>query len=246
MKYSNKHNLPQSLYDAIVNDTYDFKNDKDVFSVTTLISPPKIVQLKLRHHDEIEEDISGMAWILLGQSVHSVMERITDTDRIIEERLSEKVDGATISGKTDLYDNKIINDYKVTSTWTVIYNPKGKPEWVQQQNIYGWLWRKAGFEVKGLKVVAILRDFSLAKAKTTKKYPKIPFHVIDLPLWTMEETEKFIKERIAIQRLAQDMEDDEIPCCEKEDRWGDKRCNDYCSVNKFCNYYKGVNNASTD
>ena len=246
MKYSNKHNLPQSLYDAIVNDQYDFKNDKDKFSVTTLISPPKIVQLKIRHDNETTEDIADMAWILLGQSVHSIMERIDDNDdRVIEKRLNEKIGNATISGKIDLYENGIIQDYKVTSVYTIIYHPRGKKEWIEQQNIYAWLYRKAGYDVEGLRILAILRDFSKSKAKFTKNYPKIPFQVIDLPLWDMEETEEFIKEKVAMQRKYQDMKDDEIPCCEKEDRWAkDVRCTDYCPVNKFCNYYKEKENAS--
>ena len=240
MKYSNKHNLPKSLYDAIVNDQYDFKNDKDKFSVTTLISPPKIVQLKIRHDSEIVEDISDMIWILLGQSVHSIMERIDDNeDRVIERRLNEKIGNATVSGKIDLYEDGVIQDYKVTSVYTIIYHPRGKKEWIEQQNIYAWLYRKAGFNVEGLKILAIFRDFSKSKSKFTKNYPKIPCQTIDLPLWEMEETEELIKEKVALQRKYQDMPDDEIPCCEKEDRWAkDVRCNEYCSVNKFCNYYR--------
>ena len=237
MKYTNIHNLPESLVNCIENDTYYLNQaDPNIISVTTLISEPKIRQLKVRHWNEIEEDISDKIWILLGQSVHSILDRVNIDNSLKEERITVDVNGIKISGKSDLFYKETILDYKVTSVWSIIYNPEGKKEWEEQLNCYAWLYRKLGFTVKGLKIIGILRDWSMRDLRKSKKnYPKIPVSVIDIQLWSEEEQEAFIKERIEEHQKYISVPDDEIPCC--KETWNDKRCKDYCSVNKFCNYY---------
>ena len=53
-----------------------------------------------------------------------------------------------------------IQDYKVTSVWSVIPtkdNPNGyKEDWEYQLNSYAWLGRKNGYRAKKLQIIAIL------------------------------------------------------------------------------------------
>jgi hypothetical protein len=243
MKFTNEYQLPQSFEEAVINTTYDIsKKDATQISVTTLINPPRISLLKRRHWDEITEDVSDSLWRILGSAVHYVMQQVDPTNRFIEEKVKEPIEGYTITGRPDSYDakDKSVDDYKVTSVWAV---KADKKEWAEQLNCYAWFFRKLGFPVEKLRIYAILRDWSRGQYKQAvaknKDYPDIPFKVIDIDLWSFEEQEKYIKDRIALYKSCQDLADDKLPVCTEEDRWkDDRRCKDYCSCNQFCNYYK--------
>jgi hypothetical protein len=122
MKYTNEQNLPASMVSAIINDTYSM--GKADISVTSLIQPPKIRVLTSRHKEEIVEDVADRVWALLGTNTHAIIERINHPDSLQEERLKMKVDGWTISGQADLYEDKTVTDYKTTSVWQVVNNGK--------------------------------------------------------------------------------------------------------------------------
>lgn len=219
MKILNVHSLPDSIVRAISNDSYDGpKQQVDKVGITTLIGPPKIHFLKIRHWGEIEEDVSERLWSLLGQAVHSVMERAEDKNTIREERLEEMVDGITVSGQMDLMGKDCIEDYKCTSTWTYIFNPTGKKEWVEQLNCYRWLARKI-FDIKRLTVHMILRDHMGSKAKQDPTYPQIPFKSIDCVVWAIGKTEAFIKARVAMFKACKTLTDEQLPDCTKHEMW---------------------------
>lgn len=89
-KLHNRAGLPESIARAVSNDGYDSGRPKDVdpsryFTTTTLVAPTRQVHLKRRHADEIEEDVSDRIWSLLGQSVHTILERAgaTGYERIL-------------------------------------------------------------------------------------------------------------------------------------------------------------------
>lgn len=108
---------------------------------------------------------------------------------------------------------KILQDYKITSTYTIANGPK--PEWIAQANIYRVMLREAGIVVDRLQTVAILRDWQKARARSTKNYPPVPAVVIDMPVWSFEETEAYITERLVMHGKAQH----EPPDCTAEERW---------------------------
>lgn len=221
MNLTNLHGLPESIVNAIAQDPYEgpSQGDLSTISVTTLILPPKIRMLRHRHAHEIEEDVSDNIWRLLGSSVHAMLERAETSDSLVEQRIEMKVGDKTISGKTDLYQDGCVQDYKVTSVWSVIYSPEGKKEWTEQLNLLALLYREAGFEVNSLKIVAILRDWSSANAKRDSNYPRIPIAVIDVPLWTKEEQLIFLGLKISNHSQYETVDDDNIPECPPEDRW---------------------------
>jgi len=221
MKYTNKYNLPQSIFDAISNDTYDLKKDPNIISVTTLINPPKIRLLRQRHDVEIEEDITENIWSLLGSAVHEVLGRVDDKNRLIEERINIPVNGKVVSGKSDIYEitEKCIQDYKVTSAWSIVFSPEGKKEWIEQLNVYAWLYRQLGFDVERLRIVAILRDWSKTKAQADSDYPQLQIKVIEIPLWSFDQQDMYVVDRVSLHQLFEPKEDDLIPCCTPEERW---------------------------
>jgi len=217
MKYTNEMNLPLSLVSAITNDTYS-KGAADI-SVTTLIQPPKIRVLTDRHQDELTEDVADCIYRLMGTNTHAIIEQIQHKDALQEERLFIKAGGWTISGQADLYEDEIVHDYKTTSAYAILHGIK--PEWVSQLNCYASGFRQAGFSVKGLKIIAILRDWSKFKAKEKGNYPRKQVTTLDIPLWAPAKAKAYIEGRVALHQAADELADDDIEACSPEERWHD-------------------------
>ena len=220
MKYTNYHNLPQSLIDVIKSKTYDLSEaDPNRIGVTTLINPPIIRLLTVRHWNELEEDVSDHIWRVTGNAYHYILAKTNKEDRLIEEKLQEVIDDVTIIGKLDLYEEKYksIEDYKVTSVWAVKLGTK--EEWEKQLNCYSWLLRKAGLEVKEAYINAILRDWRKKESKKYNDYPKIPFSRIKVKLWSFDEQQKFVEERVKLYKSVMNLPDEELPVCSPKERW---------------------------
>jgi CRISPR/Cas system-associated exonuclease Cas4 (RecB family) len=228
MNITNKYNLPNGLYKALQKMSY-ISDDMNSISVSDLINPPLIWYLKKLHRDEIEEDASERLWALLGTAVHYIISEGEDRN-LTEERLELEIDGFRIRGRFDVYtEEKEILDYKITSMWSL-----EKPEWTKQINVYAYMLRKTGFEVEKGFIYAILRDWNKRQAKETIP---IPFVVYEIPIWTIEEQEKYIRERIQLFKTIQNSNIEDF-ICEEQDRWKNNiRCKMYCSVNKFCPFY---------
>ena len=121
MKITNKHNVPETLV-ALASRDYYTKGKAD-YSVTEIISPPRIQRLRRAHHEQMEQDVSDMLWQLLGSALHVVAERGAADGHITEERLFTEIDGVKLSGAIDIQkvesDGTIITDYKFTSAWAL-------------------------------------------------------------------------------------------------------------------------------
>jgi len=233
MHYTNRYNLPPSLVDVINNKTYDLsESDPNRIGVTTLINPPITRLLTVRHWKELEEDVSDHLWRITGNAYHYILAKTDSKDRLIEEKLIEIVDGITIVGKLDLYEQKYksIEDYKVTSVWAIKLG--NKEEWGKQLNCYAWLLRKAKLEVKEAYINAILRDWRKKESKKYKDYPQIPFSRIKVDLWSFDEQQKFVEERVKLYKSVMNLPDNELPICSPEERWAKK---DVWAVYKYNN-----------
>jgi hypothetical protein len=221
MKITNKHNVPQTIVTLANRNDYS-KGNAD-YSVTEIISPPRIQRLRKKHYSEMEQDVADMLWQMMGSALHVVAERSEVPNHINEERLFVEVDGVILSGAIDLQeqtaDGVIITDYKFTSAWSLMND---KPEWEQQQNIYAYMVQTVKKEpVKSVRICALIRDWSRRDAMHKADYPQAPIQVIEIPLWSIEKTEKYIKERIDMHRESKVSADwgDELVQCTEEERW---------------------------
>lgn len=72
MRYTNEQELPWPVLSAIENHRYS-KGSAD-YSVTELLNPPRVRELKRRHYDEIEVDAADMVFALFGTVVHFILQ----------------------------------------------------------------------------------------------------------------------------------------------------------------------------
>lgn len=225
---TNKAGLPEPMYNALAANTYVGGGD---ISATRVIAPPRIVTLRRFHEDEIVEDASDRVWSLLGNSVHRILELSTGPEKPnmpkVETRLQMPFQGHNgliwqVSAQDDVYHNKAIYDYKVTSVWSFMFAEK--PEWTKQLNIQGMLHRDHGDEVNELYIVAILRDWSIQKSINELDYPKCPVIKISVPVWTQEECKEYVQRRVELHQRCQigyrdNKDPDKLPLCTPEERW---------------------------
>src|SRR3990167_4720768 len=121
MPITNKQNLPETIYRAIVNAEAEYSKGDADYSCTELINPPRITLLTQRHRPEITEDAVDKLWALLGKLGHKLAEQAGTDNAFIEERLFAEIDGKKISGASDvaqwvytMEDGGKITDYKFT------------------------------------------------------------------------------------------------------------------------------------
>lgn len=221
MKLTNRNNLPETIINVIKRPEYN--KGKSNMSVTELLNSPRIVQLKRKHWDDLTEDASDMVWSIFGTAIHGVLEHGKDDHHVVEERIHVMLDNMHISGAIDLQeieeDGIVVSDYKTTSAWAVMNE---KRDWHNQLNSYAYLVEVAKkTPVKGLKIVAIVRDWSRRDAATRDGYPAAPIVVIDIPLWSFAEREAYVRSRISLHGDAFfEMETDgEMPDCTAEEIW---------------------------
>ena len=219
MIITNKHGVPAPLVTLATKEYYS--KGESQYSVTELMSPPKVKRLREQFHDQVETDVADMLWSMLGSALHVVMERGQTDGWITEERIFTEVDGVTISGAIDLQhetpDGVILIDYKFTSAWAVMQD---KEEWAQQLNIYKWLVETVKRKkVIGLQICAMVRDFS--RHDTREGYPKAPVAMVDIPMWDSITTEAYVRERLEMHRNAKVAIDfgEEVQPCTPEERW---------------------------
>lgn len=203
----NRYNLPKQVYDLLAKDYYN--PGKDDYSVTELISPPQIVQLKRRHWDKLEEDASDRFWTFFGHMAHMVMEKNTQSGT--EKRLYTCVLDKTLSGQMDHHSDGGITDYKVTSVWTIAYGDRME-EWANQLNCYAYLARVNGLIVTTLQIIVLLRDW-------TERSGVPPIQVLPIPLWSPEYATTYVEQRMKYHLENETREDSELMPCMMEDTW---------------------------
>jgi hypothetical protein len=221
MKLTNNFGMPDTILNVIARPQYS--KGKANMSVTELLNSPRIVQLKRKHWEDLTEDAADMVWSIFGTAIHNILEHGKGDSHIVEERIHIELDGMRISGAIDLQeieeDGIVVSDYKTTSAWAVMNE---KQDWHNQLNSYAYLVEAAKkAPVKKLQIIAIVRDWSRRDAATREGYPKAPIVVIDIPLWSFEEREAYIRSRISLHGDAFfEMETDgQMPNCTSDEMW---------------------------
>ena len=221
MKLTNNYGIPQTFMNVLARPTYN--KGKAHLSATQLLNSPKIVALTNKFNEELEQDASEMIWSIFGSAVHNILEHGKDDNHLVEERLHIQHDGWHISGAIDL---QIINsegidvrDYKTTSVWAVMNE---KIDWELQLNVYAWLVEKVkNVPVTSLGIVAILRDWKAREKQQKESYPEAPIKEVPIRLWTMEEREAYVSNRISAHSSCEfELETGgNLPDCTPDEMW---------------------------
>jgi hypothetical protein len=208
--YTNVHGLPDAFVAAVLNDPYTGGGD---ISVTKLIDAPKRRTLYRLNKEHVVEDVSERVWSLMGQAVHGVLER-AQTSALVEERLYADVDGWKVSGQFDRLHlaDRVLQDWKVCS----VYKANGDIAWERQLNVLRWLAHKNGITVDKLQVVAIFRDWKRSESLRRDDFPQRAIQVIDVPVWSLQECEAYVTERVTAHKRSDSGEEVE---CSEEERW---------------------------
>jgi hypothetical protein len=135
----------------------------------------------------------------------------------VEQRHETKVGDYIISGKYDLVVDGTLSDYKSTSVWTYIYDSNAL-KYTQQGSIYKWLAPDRITDNK-IDIQFIFTDWSSAQAMRDSKYPQSRVLTKSYPLWSVEQTEHFIKTKLNDITNLSDKSQDELPECTSEELW---------------------------
>ena len=141
------------------------KSKWNVISLTALLDSPKVRNLKIRHWEDVEEKASDCIARFIGSAVHdkiSEANRNSKTEILAEERVylnCETFEVHTVAYGTHVADQEwynedswfismqwdaytmlsdtegILEDHKVTTAWTLVFDPMGKPGWEEQLNV---------------------------------------------------------------------------------------------------------------
>jgi hypothetical protein len=229
-------------------------------------------------------------WAVLGTAIHWVIEQNGSKEASEAKRICKHKSGATLVCIGDFYENQILTDWKVTSTWSWLLG--GKSTWEKQLNVVKYIYELNEMPVKEMYVYAILRDWVKSKSYD-RDYPDIPFQGVKIPIWEPEKLEKYIDERVEAHLFAESLIDSigNVPICTPEERWqrpdtyavkregikravrvfdtndeaekfmekakakdlfienrkgSEIRCNSFCSVNRFCEYFKSLPNVGSE
>ena len=230
--FTNKFNAPIEVVRSLQNDPYHKGEGVDI-SATEMITSPRIRMLRKKHEDEMVVDVSEQIWSLLGQSVHTILERANEneTDVRTEERMYAQVGSWKISGQYDSLslENKTLRDYKVTSVWSVVNAMKeGKEEWDQQLNTLAWLYQATyGEPIESLEIIAICRDWNKRQFQRSYdgSYPPSPCATIPIRLWSLEEQSEYIFDRVGLHQSVEhlftnsSLDQEILPSCNAKERW---------------------------
>lgn len=240
MIITNKFNLPEVYVRAVVNDGYDSGGSD--FTATSLETPPRAYALMAQFKDQLEVDASSRVASIIGQGMHHIAERAARPGLdLCEKRLfaSIEVDGVVykISAQLDLFetDTGALYDWKSTKSYAFHKKAGGgkKPEWISQLNVGAWILKHNSYEAKSLTIIALLKDWNKREAGSTG-YPISEVIAVPLPLWTFDETSKYIENRIRLLVAAKK----ELPKCSAKDAWGGNRCAQYCDASSVCEQWK--------
>lgn len=216
---TNNYGVPSEYVELADDD--DYIGSGNDFSVTTLIDAPQVRWLRERHPWSNETDVSDRIAAMIGSGIHQVFEAASlKLDNVkVEQKFVVEVNGKKIAGKIDKMifhqDGSVsIRDLKVVRSASLNYDGGAKVSWTDQLNIYAAMLRRLGFVVRDLGVDLIIKDWSRGQTKYNPKYPRSPVDIVDVPMLSAEDADKYLVDRVNLHVQ------DPPPECTSVEYWG--------------------------
>jgi hypothetical protein len=194
------------------------------YSVTGLISPPRVLFLNRRHLDKVDLFVEDLFYSYCGTGAHAYwqycLEKIPNTPYQCEERLRTTINNRIVSGAYDcLHKQRDLYDMKNTSVWKALFGDH--TEWKLQQNMYRTMYYEThNIKLRSLRILALFRDWNKNELRRSRgKYPTRPAMVYLLPLMDFNKVEQYMSERVNLMIANEDVPDDDLPQCTVEDMW---------------------------
>lgn len=243
--YTNVHGVHEAIAAAVRQDTYERVGDISVTALSRSPQQAYLERVHrdeiVEDVSEALFRLMGQAMHMAAQSderlILELLRRITEhrppyirgavamlnnwLSRILrgrpmleEHRLTAEIEGWEVSGRFDVWMDGLITDYKWTSVWTVADG--AKEDWHSQINFYALLARLHGIHVERGSVVALLRDWHKSESRTREGYPPIAYRELEIPLWSQEQTEEALIQRVRIHQMARN---GDYSSCTPTERW---------------------------
>lgn len=135
----------------------------------------------------------------------------------LEQRAYKQVGKYRVSGKFDFVGEGRVEDFKSTSVYTAMNNTNDD-KYLWQGSIYRWL-NPELITKDEMAIQFLFTDWSAAKARTDPKYPQQRVQQRILPLKSIQETDAFVKRKLALIDEFWDAPEARIPECTDADLW---------------------------
>lgn len=248
-KYTNQQGLPLAIAVYLATDHYDHEDDtvsatallkptrqlilaKRLPEDMSLVDVSRLLKSRMGTsiHDGIERawlENYKVAMTALGYP-QRVIDRVvinpdpdTVTDDMIpvymEQRSYREIMGVKVSGKFDFVAEGMIEDFKSTGVFTWVNGTKDE-DYILQGSIYRWLNPKIVTSDQ-MRINFIFWDWQAVRAKTDPKYPKSDVAAKTYNLLSIEQTEAFIRNKLAEIARYQDADEADLPLCTDKELW---------------------------
>jgi hypothetical protein len=135
----------------------------------------------------------------------------------MEQRLSRQLGKWKITGKFDFIGEGKVQDFKSTSVFTY-KKQTSADKYAQQGSIYRWLDPKKITQDQ-MDIHYIFTDWKGAMVKTDPGYPPRRFHKQSFDLLSLNETEAFIRKKLALIEQYWNADEADIPECDDSELW---------------------------
>lgn len=135
----------------------------------------------------------------------------------MEQRFYRELDGRKVSGKVDFIAEGRLEDFKSTSTFTWQRETKDA-DYQLQGSIYRWLAPDIITE-DYMVIQFIFTDWKAGFVKTQAGYPPRRVEPKKIPLLSLDDTEQFIRQKVAAVDAARQLPEAELPRCSDKELW---------------------------
>lgn len=199
------------------------------YSVTDLITPPRIVHLRNRHKHELPvPTVEDSLAAFLGNAIHSYVDKMLRKANTMpqyynqfmsEVKFWDKIGGRKIAGKIDHYHEptSTLSDLKMCKVYKLMKGEFG--DWEEQLNIYRAFLLDAGFTVDNLVIIAWNLDWNRMECERDPKYPPFNYTEVPITVWKKETADHLIESRVVTLRDSESAHDFNLPECSSLDMW---------------------------
>lgn len=263
MKYTNQTNIPIALAVWLARDEYDYSENENEISVTTLLKPVRQIILSKRLPvTEQFIDIGDIFKSRMGTALHNAIEQSWLThlkpsmkalgypDKVIDRIVinPEKIEEGQIPVYLEQRKKKQIGKWTISGKFDFVgegrvqdFKSTGTFTYTNQTNAEKYSWQGSMYRYLCPEIITenemqihyLFTDWSKLRAIREAGYPQTNPLTQSYTLKSIQETEAYIKGKLTELEKYWDAPEEDIPNCSDEDLWRDP---------PVWKYYKNPNN----